>query len=380
MQKLLIEGWRGINHSYSMVNQNQLLELEKHNFDLYHHDLPYYKSDWDSARNSSGFGDEDSQILNSIRSSYPETLPFDITYRISFPYRYEPVKIGKLFVFGTSEYQTIDGSIYKDNLNQGLHNPDLKIVTPSYWSQQGFINAGFNEERVLVVPHGVSKIFQPISLDRKELFRKALGFSKDEFVFFSLGAMTQNKGVDLLIIAYSLIKKRHSHVRLVLKDSSDLYGIQGKNIFYQLRKNYPNLITEEIYNSIVFISQNLTQAQLNGLYGACDCYASPYRAEGFNLGPLEAASSGSQIVVTAGGSTDDYFDDSFGMRIEGKKVSDGKNGFYIEPNLDSLVEKLTLALENRNFSRDSARAQKHIQKNFTWHAVVDRLVKKFEEN
>ena len=29
MLKICVEGWRGINHSFSIVNQNQLLELLK---------------------------------------------------------------------------------------------------------------------------------------------------------------------------------------------------------------------------------------------------------------------------------------------------------------------------------------------------------------
>lgn len=380
MKKLLIEGWRGINHSYAMVNQNQLLELIKYDFDLYHNDLPYFRQNWTVTRNSSGFNNEAEKNLNSINSSGAEGLLADITYRISFPYRYYPVKSGKLFVFGTSEYQIIDGFIYENNLKQGLGNSELKIITPSKWSQEGFVNAGFDSDRISVVPHGVSGIFQPISPGRKEAFRRAIGCSASDFIFLSMGAMTHNKGVDLLIVAYSLLKPKYPQARLVLKDSHDLFGIRAKDIFFAEQNKFPHILTQEIYSSIIFISDNLSQSQLNGLYGACDCYVSPYRAEGFNLGPLEAAASGSQIVVTDGGSTNDYFDSSFGMKIEGKKIGNCKDGFYIEPNLDSLLEKLVLAIENGNLSSDATKAQKYIQENFSWSMVVKKLIKVFEEN
>ncbi len=39
-------------------------------------------------------------------------------------------------------------------------------------------------------------------------------------------------------------------------------------------------------------------------------------AEGFNLTPLEAAACGTQIVVTKGGSTDDYFQECMGYQID----------------------------------------------------------------
>jgi len=42
IKKLLVEGWRGINHSYAMVNQYQTLEFAKSNVDLYHNDVPFF--------------------------------------------------------------------------------------------------------------------------------------------------------------------------------------------------------------------------------------------------------------------------------------------------------------------------------------------------
>jgi hypothetical protein len=40
---LLIEGWRGLNHSYGLVNQYQILELLKiDGLRLFHHDLPFF--------------------------------------------------------------------------------------------------------------------------------------------------------------------------------------------------------------------------------------------------------------------------------------------------------------------------------------------------
>ena len=55
------------------------------------------------------------------------------------------------------------------------------------------------------------------------------------------------------------------------------------------------------------------------------CYVSPYKAEGFNLTPLEAAACGTQIVVTNGGSSDDYFDDCMGFKIESKEKNLNNN-------------------------------------------------------
>jgi glycosyltransferase involved in cell wall biosynthesis len=361
-----------------MVNQNQLLELSKSHFDLYHNDLPFYNPNWNVVINGSGFGDKNLQTLNEIPSLDTDSFPADITYRISFPYRLYEAKNSKLFVFGTSELQSIHGFVYENELNRGLENSDLRIITPSNWSKEGFLNAGFDSDRVFVIPHGVSSLFSPLRQERKEEFRKALRCTNDEFLLLSVGAMTSNKGIDLLVVAYAKLKSKYPHLRLVLKDSSNLYGIKAKDIFLYVQKQYPFLLTQEIYNSIIFISDNLTQNQLNGLYGACDCYVSPYRAEGFNLSPLEAASSGSLIVVTDGGSTDDYFDNSFGLKIQGNRVSNGSDGFFIEPNTESLLEQITLAIEGKVNTRDPVKAQKYLRENFSWESVTQKLINVFD--
>jgi glycosyltransferase involved in cell wall biosynthesis len=255
---------------------------------------------------------------------------------------------GQLLVFGTSEYQQLNGLIFNDGLSDGLRNSNLKIITPSNWSKIGFINSGFDERRVYVIPHGVADVYRPLSQDEAENYRRHLGCLDEEFVILSMGSMTWNKGIDILILAYSILKIKYPHIRLILKDSSNLYGISAKDIFYQVKELNPNLLSDAIFQSIIFISDNLTQAQLNSLYGSSDCYVSPYRAEGFNLSPLEAAASGTPILVTEGGSTDDYFDESLGAKIEGRLCSYSGGGHYIEPSLESLVQQLTAMIESKN--------------------------------
>ena len=72
-------------------------------------------------------------------------------------------------------------------------------------------------------------------------------------------------------------------------------------------------------SNIIVISKNLTLKELSELYGSCDAYVSSYRAEGFNMPPLEAAACGIPAILTSGGSTDDYYDPSFVWRLRVRK-------------------------------------------------------------
>jgi glycosyltransferase involved in cell wall biosynthesis len=375
-KKILIEGWRGINHSYAMVNQYQLLEMKAMDFELQHLDIPFYNEKWNLIDNDSGFEEGDKQKIASIQSA-DSTQTQDVTYRISFPYRFYPAHSEKLFVFGTSEFQNIDGYIYKDGLQEGISNQSLSVVTPSNWSKIGFLKAGFDESKVAVVPHGVNqKIYKPISLSRRKEFRDALRASEEEFLILSLGAMTYNKGIDILILAFATLKIKYPHIKLVLKDSSNLYGIRLHDVLGNIQKQNSKLVSGDIIKSIISMSDNLTQRQLNGLYGAVDCYVSPYRAEGFNLPPLEAAASGTPILITRGGSTDDYFHESFALHIE-SALHKESNGTYLEPSLDSLIDQLSILIEGKANSLDNGFAQQFIAQNFTWAVTTNKLVSIF---
>ncbi len=372
-KKILIEGWRGINHSYAMVNQYQLLEMKEMGLELQHLDLPFYNEKWNLIDNDSGFEMSDKQKINSILAVDFDQKQ-DITYRISFPFRLYSAKSEKLFVFGTSEYQNIDGYIYQDGLQKGINNRSLTIVTPSNWSKIGFLKAGFDESRVVVVPHGVNqKIYKPISDLRRKQYRDALKVSDEDFLILSLGAMTANKGIDILISAFAILKAKYPHLKLALKDSSNLYGIRIRDVLASLYQRNPKLVSENISKSIIAMSDNLTPNQLNGLYGAADCYASPYRAEGFNLTPLEAAASGTPIVITQGGSTDDYFHESFALHIESSLHKSGITT-RLEPSLDSLTEQLSLLIDGKASGLNNSFAQQFIGKNFTWAVAVNKLI------
>ena len=114
--------------------------------------------------------------------------------------------------------------------------------------------------------------------------------------------MTENKGIDYLLAAFAIIRKKKKNIKMILKDQSNLYNVKAENYLKKLKDTkYGPLINEDVINNIFFISKNMDLSTLNELYNITDCYVSPYRAEGFNLTPLEAAASGTPIIVTKGG-------------------------------------------------------------------------------
>ena len=379
MIKLCIEGWRKINHSYAMVNQRQIIELSKLPISIKHIDIPYYNKNWNEQNNGNGFSKEDNSVIENISSPEKNEI-FDITYRITFPYNFEKSNSKKLFVFGTAEYQNIDGHFINGNPKKKTTKENLNIITTSNWSKIGFINAGFDPEKILIIPCGVDcKVFNPIHTDRKNEIRKKLGITNSDFIITNIGAMTENKGIDYLVAAFAILREKKKNIKLILKDQSNLYNIKAQNCLNKIKTTkYGKLINSDVVNNIFFISRNMSLSTLNELYNISDCYISPYKAEGFNITPLEAAACGTPIIVTKGGSTDDYFDSNLGLQIDSELIQNN-NLTSLKPNIESLVECISSIMNNPKLY-DKNKGSDFVKKNFTWNNVTKKLYKIFTNN
>ena len=378
---ILIEGWRGINHSYALVNQWQILELVKLS-KIAFKDVPFFDDNWNVKENDSGLDEEYKNIINSIKPPLND-LKYDITYRISGPFNFEyNFKSKLLFVFATTEFKNI---IKKDYINgdpNHLKNKDdFFLHTPSNWSKDGFLKAGFREDQVLVIPHGIDiKTFKLITEDEKKIIREKYKLRNNDYILTNVGAMTQNKGIEALIAAYGILKKKYKNLKLILKDQSNLYHRKAEDVFNTLlntdfNKKY-KIIYDDMMKDVLIISKNLNLKELRNIYSISDCYVSPYTAEGFNMTPLEAAGCGTQIVITKGGSTDDYFDNSIGYQIESYERKKDDNTM-LNPKLDSLIA----ILENIINKPDETKLErsKYVHNNFSWEKTAIKLKKEFEK-
>ena len=98
---------------------------------------------------------------------------------------------------------------------------------------------------------------------------------------------------------------------------------------------------------------------------------SKYRAKGFNLCPLEVAATGKTIIVTVGGSTNDYFKKDFGLQIKSEFINSNKRK-YLDLNLEFLVENISLIIQNPGKYGNKKRI-KFIGDNFSWKKTVEKI-------
>jgi glycosyltransferase involved in cell wall biosynthesis len=382
MKKILIEGWRGINHSYAMVNQYQLCELSKFSdLSLYHRDLKFANPRWNATDNNPTFPAPMTAIIQSIPTPKADEH-FDTVLRIASPYDITQSRANKVLTFITVEYGLCPEGYFPDPqpqlelFTQGKH----RVITPSSWSKMKLVEYGFPAERITIVPHGVSTdIFYPMTLDERNTVRQAIGLLPEHFVFLNLGAMTVNKGIDLLLLAFFEIHKRHPQARLVLKDDRKLYGLSGADVVREAMRNHPQLLTQDFMDAIKMLSVTLPLFEMRHLYGMADVYTSPYRAEGFNLPVIESIACGTPVIVTGGGATDDFCEPRTAKMISAKRVDVLKQGligtgYSLDTSLEELIQAMQDEITSPRAGTDEFNAGRlALCQQYSWSKVASQL-------
>lgn len=372
MANILVEGWRFLAHSYAVVNQFQCLEMLKRPVKLFHRDVPFYMPAWKPVNGL--FDAEQETALRSIKSP-PSSPVADAVFRIAFPYDLKS-STARTVVFATSEYQSIPDICITSHqsFKDAYRESDSTIVTPSNWSRAGFLREGASEERVVVVPHGVdTSLFRPVNRSRKNGLRRGLGW--EGFVFLHIGAMTRNKGMDLLLKAFAGIIDSYPQARLVLKGSDALYSSR-QNILHTFQ-NLSAGEQQKILPRLSYLGETLPFVKCAELYQAADVYISPYRAEGFNLPVLEAVACGLPVICTRGGPTDDFTQPDFTLYVESTLHTfekDQSQQWMLEPDVEHLAVRMREVIEQKEWNmRAHHMGPDFVARRFTWKKVVDQL-------
>ena len=287
---LNIFGWRNISHSFALVNQHQIVSLLKYpTLNVFHEDAPYLSHAWSSGNCGAGFSASQQSDIDNVPSC--SNIDKDWTYEICFPFfSYQKTSDEPVAHFIVANYGLTKRD-FPNNLalsNLPFDSGDI-IVTPTNWSREKVCQYGFPENRVKVVHHGVdTEAFYPLTPPEREVTRKALGIAEDQFCFLNVGALSANKGLDILIKAFAVVASKFPNARLLIKDQTYLYGTSSQNVIQSIFNSMTAAEIELVTSKTILLSTNLTVQQLRLLYGACDCYVSPYRAEGFNLPVLES--------------------------------------------------------------------------------------------
>jgi glycosyltransferase involved in cell wall biosynthesis len=407
--RVLFRAWFNIPHSYSMVNCFQIVHLYKKYkdvMDIYIQEMPYFREEWNSVKKLV-YSEEYNDIIRNLKQWNGEEL--DLVYSITYPYDITTVTINDKVipkcVFYTSEFATLEPHYFNPALNfktdqdikdYVMRNDKLYMTSPSIWSSLGMVKYGLEDNKNRVITHGVdTKVFK-YDVSRRKRVREFYKVKDSDILMINIGSMTKNKGMLYILQILNVLVNRigRKNYKLLLKGTGDLYQSKVFLELYFDELRQANAISLDEMNvlltdHIIFTDKTLSCVKMNDLYNAADLYLSPYLAEGFNLAPLEALSSGLPVMISKTGSTHEYTRDIYKnggnehvIYIE-SEVLTFENG-YKQNNID-FSKLLNLILENEEKicdlknKRDNGGVnsyntmKQYIEKDYSWDHVSDLL-------
>jgi len=376
---LNVIGWRDINHSYSLVNQFQLLSFKNSpNIKITHTDYPYASSFWNKTNNHSGLLIDDIEWIKAIKHG-ENNSSFDWRYQIFSPFEYLPPQgheISVVFLVTEVGIDQNDPNIKK--LISAANQGELKIVTPSSWSKFCLVQSGFKNNSIWIVPHAACKnYFYQYSYKEIKLARESLSILDDDIVLLNISSPFWNKGFDVLIDSFIRALQKNKNLLLIIKDQKNLYNLDiYRAIQGCIGGSGIDIDLINVMSRIKIITDNLNLQQLRTLYNLSDWYVSPYRAEGFNLPVCESLACGTPVIVTEGGATDDFVCLESGYKIESKFIQsldqDKKEIYYREIDKNNFIEILSSLSNDKKIKPD-------LDSNFNnWNNATNLLIDIFK--
>src|SRR5690349_5316818 len=173
--------------------------MRRGDVDLRFEDLAFPAGRWQSSRGILDAADE--RDLSALRGPDAD-FAADATLR--FARDFSVPRSGRAFVFDTPEFHVLRPGVMR-KLRESTAGADrVHMLVPSRWAAEAYLRFGIAPGRVHVVPHGIDpRVLHPDEARRKAV-REKLGLA-GHFVFLSVGAMTDNKGIDLLLRAFAQV-------------------------------------------------------------------------------------------------------------------------------------------------------------------------------
>ena len=340
--------WSGaffVHHSLALVNREMSLALLED---------PLFTGQLDLCLDDRGprglaFGDDPrfTRLTAVIGSDPAETRT---VVRHQWPPDFESPASGRLVLCQPWEF----GSLPREWVTQ------IDRCVDEVWAYTGhvrqtYIESGVPAHKVRVVPLGINPArfhpdVEPFDFAGHLQTRTV---RPNDYKFLFVGGTIPRKGIDVLLDAFDRTFRAGDSVTLIVKDfgADSFYANQGSGLLIRALQAKPGGAR------IVYLTDDLSEAEMAALYAACDCLVHPYRGEGYGLPIAEAMACGKPAIITGGGAAMDFANAGNAYLIPAARqylnqteisgMETVTRPFWLEPDTEALQDLLRHVVDNR---------------------------------
>jgi phosphatidylinositol alpha-1,6-mannosyltransferase len=243
-----------------------------------------------------------------------------------------------------------------DGPRRALRSADC-VLANSRFTADLLRQAGVESERIEIVHPGCDvERFQPATVSY-DLRKAILGRHAQSKVILTVGRLVARKGHDVMIRALPRVLKNIPDACYLIVGSGP-----AKTMLEELT------FSMGLHGNVIFL-ENVGDAELPSIYGMCDVFVMPSRAdlgacdvEGFGMVYLEANACGKPVIAGRSGGVADA-------------VVDGETGILVPPDSpEALAESICRVLTHKEYAeRLGQQGRERAILEFSWDAVADRV-------
>ena len=226
------------------------------------------------------------------------------------------------------------------------------VIAVSDSIRQGAIRYGLPESKIELIPDGIEIPAELPSAEARAKARARWGVAESEFLIGHLGAFTPEKGQEVALAAFHLLREQLPQARLLLAGEG------------------PTLRDPEIVQSSVALGDRVRLCgaihNLAEFFPALDLYIMPSKSEGLGSSALMAMSYGLPVAASRVGGLPEV-------------VEEGRTGWLIEPaSPAALAQAILAAAGDRERLRQWGLNGRERARLFSVDIMVERTVALYE--
>lgn len=273
--------------------------------------------------------------------------------------------------FGIWCYEWNGTNVLPNNFNHCYKYCD-RLLAPSNFSKEIFLNSGIPESIITVIPHGInSKDYlsnSKIKLPTKKSFKILANIAQNHL----------RKNIPVLLEAYGKAFTDKDDVCLIIKGKGKAPTQNFDVSLDDCIKNYKSKYTAEFKLLPEYI------VNMADLYNSIDVVFTMSHCEGFYFPGLEALAAGKLNIAPNYGGQLDFLDTSNSLLVSGKEVraeprsmywEPKNNAIWFEPDIDDAVDKLREAFKNYEKLNEVSKLNRDtILKEYSWNNITSKII------